>query len=97
MKVIFEKEIAPLLTTKERRTSLPMIRTKSRLKDPKQGSDLLIDLCSEISMTVLVLAGAAKILVPLLQKTSHSKTAMAIVKGVLNECKRIKNSPSQIT
>ena len=97
MKVIFEKESAPLLTAKERRTSLPMIRTKSRLKDPKQGSDLLIDLCSEISMTVLVLAGAAKILVPLLQKTSHSKTAMAIVKGVLNECKRLKTSPSQIT
>ena len=66
MKVIFEKEIAPLLTTKERRTSLPMIRTKSRLKDPKQGSDLLIDLCREMSMTVLKLAGAAKILVPLL-------------------------------
>ena len=59
MKVIFEKEIAPLLTSKERRTSLPMIRSKSRLKDPKQGSDLLIDLCSDISMTVLVLAGAA--------------------------------------
>ena len=66
MKVIFEKEIAPLLTTKERRTSLPMIRSKNRLKDPKQGSDLLIDLCTEMSMTVLVLAGAAKILVPLL-------------------------------
>ena len=97
MKVIFEKEIAPLLTTKERRTSLPMIRTKSRLKDPKQGSDLLIDLCSEISMTVLVFAGAAKILVPLLQKTSHSKAARAVVRGVLSECKRLKTSPFQIT
>jgi len=97
MKVIFEKEIAPLLTTKERRTSLPMIRTKSRLKDPKQGSDLLIDLCSEISMTVLVLAGAAKILVPLLQNPSNSKAARAVVKGVLSECKHVKTSPSQIT
>ncbi len=97
MKVIFEKEFAPLLTTKERRTSLAMIRSKSRLKNPKQGSDLLIDLCSEISMTVLVLAGAAKILVPLLQKPSHSKAARAVVKGVLRECKHVKTSPSQIT
>ena len=97
MKVIFEKDFAPLLTTKERRTSLPMIRTKGRLKDPVQGSDLLIDLCSEISMTVLVLAGAAKILGPLLQKPSHSKAARAVVKGVLSECKHVKTSPSQIT
>ena len=97
MKVIFEKEIAPLLTSKERRTSLPVIRKKGRLKDPKQGSDLLIDLCSEISMTVLVLAGAAKILAPLLQKPSHSKAARAVVKGFLSECKHVKTSPSQIT
>ena len=67
MKVIFEKEFAPLLTTKERRTSLPIIRTKARLRDPTQASDLLIDICSEMNMTVLVLAGAAKIIVPLLK------------------------------
>ena len=66
MKVIFEKEFAPLLTSKERRTSLGMIRTKARLRDPRHGSDRLVEVCSEISMTVLVLAGAAKILVPLL-------------------------------
>ena len=66
MRIIFEKEFAPLLTPKERRTSLGMIRTKARLRDPRQGSDRLVELCSEISMTVLVLAGAAKILVPLL-------------------------------
>jgi hypothetical protein len=67
MKVIFEKEFAPLLTSKERRTSLAMVRTKARLRDPRHGSDRLAELCGEISMTVLVLAGAAKILVPLLQ------------------------------
>jgi hypothetical protein len=97
MRVIFEKEFAPLLTPKERRTSLGMIRTKARLRDPTQGSDRLVELCSEISMTVLVLAGAAKILVPLLQKPSHSKAARAVVKGVLRECKHVKTSPSQIT
>jgi hypothetical protein len=43
------------------------------------------------------LAGAAKILVPLLQKPSHSKAARAVVKGVLSECKHVKTSPSQIT
>ena len=54
MKVIFEKEFAPLLTSKERRTSLAMVRTKARLRDPRHGSDWLAELCSEISMTVLV-------------------------------------------
>ena len=44
-----------------------MLRSKARLHDPRQGSDRLVELCSEINMTVLVLAGAAKILVPLLQ------------------------------
>jgi len=43
------------------------------------------------------LAGAAKILVPLLQNPSHSKAARAVVKGVLSECKHVKTSPSQIT
>jgi len=66
MKVIFEKEFAPLLTPKERRTTLPMLRSKARLHDPTQASDRLIEICSEMNMTVLVLAGAAKILVPLL-------------------------------
>jgi len=66
MKVIFEKEFAPLLTSKERSTSLAMVFSKARLRDPTQGSDRLAELCSEISMTVLVLAGTAKILVPLL-------------------------------
>ena len=74
-----------------------MVRSKARLHDPRQGSDRLVELCSEISMTVLVLAGAAKILVPLLQKTSHSKAARAVVRGVLNECKRLKTSPSHFT
>ncbi len=67
MKVIFEKEFAPLLSQKERRTSLPLVRTKTRLRDPTQGSDRLVELCSEITMAVLVLAGAAKIILPLLQ------------------------------
>jgi len=97
MKVIFEKEFAPLLTTIGYTGEKVGISSKSRLKNPKQGSDLLIDLCSEISMTVLVLAGAAKILVPLLQNPSHSKAARAVVKGVLSECKHVKTSPSQIT
>ena len=97
MRVIFEKEFAPLLTPKERRTSLGMVRTKARLRDPTQGSDRLVELCSEITMAALVLAGAAKIIVPLLQKPSYSKAAKAVVKGVFSECKRLKTSPSQIT
>ena len=49
MKVIFEKEFAPLLTSKERRTSLGMIRTKARLRDPRHGSDRLVGSTDAIS------------------------------------------------
>ena len=98
MKVLVDQDLAPYLSEKERRTSLPSMVKETRDEGIKtqQAYERLSRLCETSGLCCMRLMECTKLwLLPLLKSPHHSRPAEKIISMALQDFIEVTTTPSE--